>query len=269
MVYHMQYVCQPALPVQSPPFAGPVRTRARHAAHHKEPMGFDDIARLAPVAAPLLIDETARVLRELIVDGTIAPGSRLSERQLGEKLGVSRTPLREALRLLAGEQLVDLSPRRGASVTKLDPETIEHVFRVLDSLERLAIELACVAMDDEAIAGVSDLHDRMRRYYEKRDKRRFFAINQEFHEAILRGSGNPVLERTYRGLSGQVRRARYMSLNTEEEWASAVREHERIVDALVKRDVAKASRALSAHIEAKKKKVLRQLARERRAPDSA
>lgn len=230
-------------------------------------MGFDDIARLSRVEAPLLIDETARVLRELIVDGSIAPGSRLSERQLGEKLGVSRTPLREALRLLAGEQLVDLSPRRGASVTKLDPQTIEHVFRVLDSLERLAIELACGEMSDDDIAAVGELHDRMRRYREKRDKRRFFAANQEFHEAILRGSGNPVLERTYRGLSGQVRRARYMSLNTEEEWSSAVLEHERIVEALAKRDVARASRALSAHIEAKKRKVLRQLARETPAED--
>ena len=225
-------------------------------------MGFDDIARLARLEAPLLIDETARVLRELIVDGSIAPGSRLSERQLGEKLGVSRTPLREALRLLAGEQLVELSPRKGASVTKLDPQTIEHVFRVLDSLERLAIELACAVMSDDAIEEVRELHERMRRYHGKRDKRRFFAANQDFHEAILQGSGNPVLERTYRSLSGQVRRARYMSLNTEEEWTSAVQEHERIVTALATRDPARASKALSAHIEAKKRKVLRQLAKQ-------
>ena len=152
-------------------------------------MGFDDIVRLAPLEAPLLIDETARVLRELIIDGSIAPGARLSERQLGEKLGVSRTPLREALRLLAGEQLVDLSPRKGASVTKLDPQTIEHVFRVLDSLERLAIELACENMSDAQVEEVQDLHDRMERYHGRRDKRRFFTANQEFHESILRGSG--------------------------------------------------------------------------------
>src|SRR3954470_12864546 len=92
-----------------------------------------------PIASPLLIEEIARVLREQIVQGALEPGLRLSERDLGARLGVSRTPLREALRLLAGERLVEVLPRRGARVAPLDQDVVEEVFPVLSCLERLAV----------------------------------------------------------------------------------------------------------------------------------
>jgi DNA-binding GntR family transcriptional regulator len=212
------------------------------------------------VSPPLLIEETARVLRELIVAGELEPGRRLSEREIGSQLGISRTPLREALRLLASERLVELLPRRGARVALLDSATVEDVFPVLMTLERLAVDLACKLMGEDEIARLRDMQARMGAARRRREKRRFFAVSQDFHDSILAASANATLQATYARLSGQVRRIQFMSLDSEAEWEEALREHEAIVRALEKRNAAAAVKAITQHLDAKKKKVLRQLA---------
>src|SRR3954470_11065541 len=121
-----------------------------------------------PIASPLLIEEIARVLREQIVEGALPPGLRLSERDIGSRLGVSRTPLREALRLLAGERLVDVLPRRGARVALLDIGVVEEVYPVMACLERLAVDLACRHMKDEVVAEMEELLARMKAARERR-----------------------------------------------------------------------------------------------------
>jgi DNA-binding GntR family transcriptional regulator len=220
----------------------------------------DALKGVPPISSPLLIEETARVLRDLIVEGALEPGRRLSERELGGQLGISRTPLREALRLLASERLVELLPRRGARVALLDSATVEDVFPVLMTLERLAVDLACRLMTGAEVAELRGMQKKMKAASRRREKRRFFAISQEFHEAILAAAANETLRSTYRHLSGQVRRAQFMSLNSGAEWDDALREHDLIVGALEKRNAAAAVKAVSQHLDAKKKTVLRQLA---------
>jgi DNA-binding GntR family transcriptional regulator len=210
---------------------------------------------LRPVSSLLLHQEVAHQLRDLILDGSLEPGSRLSERQLGVELGVSRTPLREALRSLAGEGLVELLPRRGARVARLHEAEVDHIFAVLESLEALAGALACEAMSDADIAAVKSLHTRMVEAYKASDEDAFFDLNRQVHERILVGAANPVLMRMYESLSGQVRRARFMALNNRRQWADAVREHEEIIAALSSRDGERLSTALHAHLRGKRHKV--------------
>ena len=216
--------------------------------------------KLEPISSPLLIEEIARVLREQIVEGAMAPGTRLSERDVGARLGVSRTPLREALRLLAGEKLVEVLPRRGASVAPLDARVVEEVFPVMACLERLAVDLACRRLDEAALAGLEDLVARMKAARERRDKRRFFAASHEFHEAILSVAGNTTLYEQHRQLSGQVRRARFLSLASDDEWDEALREHAQILAALKKRNGAAAVEAVARHLDTRKTRALRELA---------
>ena len=217
---------------------------------------------LAPIYSPLLIEEIARVLREQIVEGALAPGRRLSERDLGARLGVSRTPLREALRLLAGERLVEVLPRRGARVAPLDSTVVEDVYPVLACLERLAVDMACRNIDEETLAGLEAVVARMRSARARKDKRRFIALSREFHEAVVAAGGNATLRQMQRQLSGQVQRARFQSLESDRDWDEALREHAGLLGALRKRNGAAAVEAVSRRLTTSKKKMLRELAGE-------
>ena len=216
--------------------------------------------KLEPISSPLLIEEIARVLREQIVEGAMPPGMRLSEREIGGRLGVSRTPLREALRLLAGEKLVEVLPRRGARVALLDTRLVEEVFPVMACLERLAVDLACRHVEEGALGALEESVERMKSARERRDKRRFFAASHEFQEGILQAAGNATLWEQHRQLSGQVRRARFLSLGTDEEWNEALKEHTQILAALRKRNGAAAVEAVARHLNTRKSRALRELA---------
>ncbi len=224
-----------------------------------DPSAVPALLPLVPIASPLLHEEVARQLKQLIANGDLAPGSRLSERQIGAQLGVSRTPLREALRSLAGEGLIELSPRRGAQVARLDTAEVDHIFAVMEALEALAGALACEAMTDADIAAVKLQHRELMAAYKARDEEAFFQSNRQIHESILRGAGNPVLLRVYAGLSGQMKRARFMALNNQQQWREAVREHEEIMAALAQRDGARLSAALHRHLRGKRDKVKQNL----------
>jgi DNA-binding GntR family transcriptional regulator len=210
---------------------------------------------VAPIARPLLLDEVVKRLRAMIDDGLLAPGSRIPERQLCAQLGISRTPLREAYRVLAAEGLVELHPHRATRVAKLKAGEVDPIFQVMEALEALAGELACEHIAEEEIQDIRRLHERMLGHYRRRRKTGFFLLNQEIHERILRASANPVLIRVYGSLSGRMRRARFMSLNTEAQWREAVREHEAIMQALAARDRTALPRLLRAHLRSKRDKV--------------
>jgi DNA-binding GntR family transcriptional regulator len=217
---------------------------------------------LPMVSSPLLIEEIARVLREQIVEGVLEPGRRLSERDVGARLGVSRTPLREALRLLAGERLVEVLPRRGARVAPLDSRVVEDVYPVLACLERLAVDMACRNIGEAGIEGLAAIVEKMRAARLRRDKRRFIALSREFHESVLEAAGNTTLRGIRRQLGGQVQRARFLSLESDREWDDALREHAQLLAALRKRNGEAAVEAVSRQITTNKKRALRELAGE-------
>src|SRR5512146_694304 len=212
-----------------------------------------------------LHEETVDQLRDLIVRGELAPGSRLNERVLTARLGVSRTPLREAIKLLATEGLVDLLPNRGAVVAPIDPARIAETLAVMGALESLAGELACVEASDEGIAEIRALHYEMLAMHARRDLDGYFRYNQAIHIKIVEASGNAVLAQTYRQLNANVRRVRYMANLSPERWDAAVQEHEAILAALSARDAARLKRLLRDHLSAKLATVLEAIGQKRAA----
>lgn len=192
-------------------------------------------------------------LRQMIVEGELHPGEKLNERELCETFGVSRTPLREAIGLLATEGLVALTPHRGASVTVVTLAELEEVFPVMMALEALTGERAAGLASDAEIAEIRRLHEGMIAAYRDRDRPTYFRLNEEIHDAILIAARNPTLASTTQMLAGRIRRARFQANLTETRWAEAVAEHEAILAALEARDAAALARLLPDHLAAKLK----------------
>ena len=129
------------------------------------------------------------------------------------------------------------------------------MFEVIEVLEALAGELASTHLADPQLAAIEALHERMMAAYRRRDRRRFFLLNQEIHERIVAGCGNPILERVYEGLSGQMRRIRYMPQITDAQWRVATEEHAAIIKALKARDRRALGRILREHLRTKRERV--------------
>jgi len=214
-------------------------------------------AAVSPISRRPLHEETVDRLRDLIVQGRLRSGERLNERVLCEQLGISRTPLREAIKLLATEGLVDLLPNRGAIVSHIDPARLAETLHVMGALEGLAGELACRHASAERIARIRALHQKMLIRYERGDLEGYFQYNQAIHLEIVEASGNAILASAYRQLNANVRRARYMANLSSERWSEAVREHEAILAALEARDVHQLKRLLQDHLANKLASVLK------------
>jgi DNA-binding GntR family transcriptional regulator len=201
-----------------------------------------------PIRRRTLHDEMTDRLRLLIVEGELAPGAKVPERALCERFGVSRTPLREALKVLANEGLVDLLPNRGAQVSRLTLAALEEAFPVMGALEALAGELASANITDAEIAAIRQWHTVMVSHYRAGNLKAYFSANQAIHEAILEAARNPTLIVLYRGLAGRVRRARYMANMSPRRWTQAVEEHEEILEALGARDGRRLGKILKKHL---------------------
>ena len=219
--------------------------------------------RFLPTAEPtrsvdgrLLAEAVLEQVRDLIVQGDLLPGSRLNERLLCERLKISRTPLREALKALAGEGLVELQPNRGARVTPLTVDKVREVFRVLSALEAVAGELACEFASDADIAEIRAMHYQMVAHYKRGELREYFRFNQAIHIRLVQVGGNVTLAQTYQQLNAHVRRARYLANHSPERWEKAVAEHEAMLDALVARDPTRLKTLLAEHLGAKMMAVL-------------
>jgi DNA-binding GntR family transcriptional regulator len=213
-----------------------------------------------PILRKPLHEEATERLRDLIVQGSLPPGSRLNERLLTAQLGVSRTPLREAFKVLATEGLVELLPNRGAIVSAIDPVRIAETLAVMGALEALAGELACMHASDGQVNEIRSLHQEMLANHARGDLAGYFKFNQAIHLKIVKYSGNAVLYQTYRQLNANVRRARYMANLSRERWDAAVREHGEILEALAQRDVARIRVLLAEHLAHKLASVMGELA---------
>jgi len=212
-----------------------------------------------PIVRRPLHEEAADRLRDLIVQGRLAAGVRLNERLLTAELGVSRTPLREAFKVLATEGLVELLPNRGAVVSQMDPVRLAQTLAVMGALEALAGELACLNATEAQINEIRALHYEMLAYHARGDLAGYFKFNQAIHLKIVKYSGNAVLFNVYRQMNGNVRRARYMANLSKERWDAAVREHDAILAALGARDVERIKALLSDHLAHKLSSVLADL----------
>ena len=202
------------------------------------------------------------VFGDQIVHGDLAPGSRVPERELCERFQVSRTPLREALKVLASEGLLELLPNRGAMVSRLTIADVEQMFPVMGALESLAGELAVHRIGEQGLAEIRALHYQMVLHHTRGELAPYFRLNQQIHERILEAADNPVLTNLYRGLAGRIRRARYQANMSAERWAQAVAEHEEILAALEARDGAALGAILKRHLRNKCETVKEALALE-------
>jgi DNA-binding GntR family transcriptional regulator len=218
-----------------------------------------------PIIRRPLHEEAADRLRDLIVQGQLAAGTRLNERLLTAQLGVSRTPLREAFKVLATEGLVELLPNRGAIVSQMDPERLSETLAVMGTLEALAGEFCCRNATDAQLNEIRALHYEMLACHARGDLAAYFKFNQAIHLKIVKYSGNAVLFNTYRQLNANVRRARYMANLSRERWDAAIREHNEILAALSARDIERLKPLLSDHLAQKLAGVLAGLAGAREA----
>jgi DNA-binding GntR family transcriptional regulator len=187
-------------------------------------------------------------LRDMIIEGDLQPGQRIPENQIGEELGVSRTPLREALKFLASEGLVELIPSRGAVVKRFSAKDVEDMLIVIRSMEMLAARLACVHASDEGIARLRVLHDAMVAHYQAGERLEYYKLNQQIHTGIVALADNAPLGEVHALLQSRVKRIRFIGHEGAERWADAVAEHERIIAALEARDAETLARELDVHL---------------------
>jgi DNA-binding GntR family transcriptional regulator len=203
-----------------------------------------------------LHDEAAERLRELIRAGELEPRARVNEFELAERFGISRTPLREAIKILATEGLLELLPNRGARVASVSPEEVDEIMEVVAGLEATAADLACRAITDEEIASIEVKHLAMVEAWKRGDDPAYFTLPREIQEAIMQASRNATLQGIYANLSGRIQRARYSAHKTPAQWKKAVGEHEQMIRLLKRRDGERLALVLRDHIRGKKPVIL-------------
>jgi DNA-binding GntR family transcriptional regulator len=186
-------------------------------------------------------------LRNMIVEGGLAAGERLHDANLAAMLQVSRTPIREAIKLLATEGLVDLLPGRGARVSDFSIDDIKQLFEAIAGIERNASELAAERMTDRDLEKLQRLHERMARHHAAGERPPYFKLNHEIHLAIVAASNNAILQAIHASLMTRARRARYAALSAKGRWIEAMAEHERLMVALTGHDARRAGEIMHQH----------------------
>ncbi len=216
-----------------------------------DPRRAENEVEAVPIVRASLHEELVARLRDLIVEGELAPGARVPERTLCQRFGVSRTPLREALKVLASDGLLELLPNRGATVARLTAADLDEMFPVMGALEALAGELACARISDAELAEIRALHYQMALHHTRGELPQYFRFNQRIHEAIMDAARNATLSRMYRSLAGRIRRARYVANMSQARWDQAVEEHEAILAALERHDGPALAQTLERHLRNK------------------
>jgi DNA-binding GntR family transcriptional regulator len=215
----------------------------------------------------MLHEEVVSRVRHMLMEGEIPPGARVPERELCLALGISRTPLREALKVLAAEGYVILLPNRGARAAKLTQKDIQDLFEVCESLEAAAGELACQRITDEKVDRISVLHSEMVKHYRSKDLPQYYRCNRLIHQAIVDAADNAVLASLYESVTTRIRRARFVAPMHPSHWELAIHEHEAILNALQRRDGTGLSHILRRHLRHKLEAVERAGFAESAQPD--
>jgi DNA-binding GntR family transcriptional regulator len=211
-------------------------------------MAVDSDVGPGPIENVTLWERVYAHLRDEILANRLSPGTVLSEVPLAASLGVSRGPVREALGRLAAEGLVTVRPRRGAVVSALSPEEFLQAYQVREALETLAIRLAVPLLTDDDIAHLDHLVERQAEAVDDDRIDDFFALNSEFHELLVRASGNAPLQDMHRQLTDHMGRYRLPSLALRGTMRSSLSEHRAIARACRARDPGRAEQLLRDHI---------------------
>ncbi len=197
-----------------------------------------NISAYPPIARRTLHDEVLERLRDMIISGHLGPGERINEGLIGAQLGVSRTPLREAIKSLTGEGLVEILPAKA------------QILEVLKDIEQLGARLACERGSEATMSTLKNMHDRMMAFYEARNRMEYFKLNQAIHTGIVAASGNAVLVEMHGILQARIKRLRFVGHEGPANWAAAVAEHEEIMSSLLARNVERLTVVIGSHLDA-------------------
>lgn len=214
------------------------------------------MAEVIEISRMALTAQVTYRLRQLLIEGRIAPGAKLNERELCEQLNVSRTPLREAIKLLGAEGLVDLLPNRGAVAVKLTETDIANAFEVLGGLEAMSGQLAAERITEDELAEIRATHYEMLASFTRRDLSSYYRLNAVIHSAINAAAKNPVLTSTYNSINARMQSMRFRTNQNETKWKQAMKEHQDMLDALVERDGNALGAILKEHLANKRDTVL-------------
>ncbi len=214
------------------------------------------MADIIDISKPALHQQAAARLRTMLVEGVIRPGAKLNERELSERLHVSRTPLREAIKMLATEGLVDLLPNRGAVAVLLSEADVHNTFEVLAGLEGMSGELAAQRITDAERTELRALHFEMLACHARSDLSGYYRLNARIHSGINAAARNPVLERTYQQINARVQSLRFRTNQNAAKWQRAVQEHEAMIAALDARDAPALRALLVTHLQHKREAVV-------------
>jgi DNA-binding GntR family transcriptional regulator len=216
-------------------------------------------ADIISIPRAALHEQVASRLRQMLVENRIVPGAKLNERELSEVLKVSRTPLREAIKMLAAEGLVELLPNRGAIAVELSETDVLNTFEVMAGLEAQSGELAAQRITEDELGEIKAMHYEMLAAWTRRDLPSYYRLNAAIHRAINAAAKNPVLTATYNQVNARLQALRFRSNQDGEKWNAAVKEHEAMIDALNRRDAPAMRAVLLAHLQNKRDVVMEQL----------
>lgn len=196
-----------------------------------------------------LRDVVFNTLREAILKGDLKPGERLMELQLAAKLGVSRTPIREAIRMLEQEGLAVTIPRKGAEVARMTLKDMEDVLEIREALDELAVRIACEKITDEQLKKLISVKEEFEMNTRSGDLKKIAESDERFHDIIYEATGNPKLVVMLNNLREQVYRYRVEYIKNPEHYPVLIAEHEAIVDGVKNHDAQKARGAMHEHVE--------------------
>lgn len=214
----------------------------------------------AIIKADILHFQVTDRLRDMIVSGEMEPGDSISEKDLCQHFGISRTPLREALKVLASAELIDLLPRRGAVVSPISVEGLAERFVVVQMIEAHAAEALCADARPEDIESLEDIADRIESLIAKEQVGRYFEASGEFHRRLVELTGNRPLIRIHSDLLHHLIRARLIALRYERNYSDLIRSHRSIVRAIKRKNPGAARQAATDHLIRVRKSVLATLA---------
>ena len=193
--------------------------------------------------------QIADQLREMIMTGNLREGDKVNEYELCTSMGVSKTPLREALRVLSAEGLISLVPNRGSFVTKPTIDEIVEMFDVMSLLEGYCAREACEKMSAKDFAHIEKMHTNLERHFECRDQDAYIRVNNQYHSYLQELAGNRTLNQIVSGLRKKILLYRFQSLNLPERFESSIQEHRQLLTAFKKRDHKEAEVLMKMHLK--------------------
>ncbi len=210
-----------------------------------------------------LRDVVFNTLRQAILTGELKPGERLMEIHLANRLGVSRTPIREAIRKLELEGLVTMIPRRGAEVAQITEKSLQDVLEVRRALDALSVELACDRISEEELSRLSEACDAFEEATKTRDTQKIAWADVDLHDIIVEATNNDRLAQLVNNLSEQMYRYRFEYIKDESAHDRLMEEHRIIFESIRNKDKETAARTAKLHIDNQETAIMKQLRLER------